>query len=153
MRSVCDTRTCMTVANRLSPVAPLRTVAPSLLLQRHIAELADNAVASKTHETATIEREKDGKVHGRPLPNAEDIHRDDVEDAISELKGSIKAREEENERFPRGNRNGSQEERDQHRRFRNHQDRIQEEKKLVRQLEKRLEKQMCIGSRIAKESC
>jgi RHS repeat-associated protein len=51
-----------------------------------------------------------GKVHD-DLPDADDIHPDDYDDAIEALDQSIETRVRENERFPDGKLNGTAEER------------------------------------------
>jgi RHS repeat-associated protein len=71
-----------------------------------------------------------GKVHGRPLPDAKDIHPDDYDDAIDALEESIENRAEENRRFPDGKKNGTPEEQGEFRRKQQHREAQADEEQL-----------------------
>ena len=77
----------------------------------------------------------DGEVDPASIPG------DLLEDAEKVLSESIKARERENQRLPRGNPNGSDREREQYRVFRGHQKWIEREQEWLRDVRWRIELQ------------
>jgi len=79
----------------------------------------------------------DGKIHG-PIPGAHQIEDEDLESSVSALKDSLRTRREENDRYPRGNPNGDEEDQRNWERYRAHADRIDEEQKLLEKLLQRL---------------
>lgn len=77
-----------------------------------------------------------GKVHG-DLPDADDIHPDDYDDAIEALDQSIETRARENERFPDGKANGTPEEKKDFFNKQRHRERQASEQRLRDRLEKK----------------
>lgn len=75
-----------------------------------------------------------GKIHG-DLP---DINDDDLESAKRELDASIQKRKDDNSKFPRGNPNGSPEDRRNFLKYQQHQERIAEEQRLREQIGRKL---------------
>lgn len=72
----------------------------------------------------------DGKVHGRPLPEPEDVDEDDYDDSIEALDQSIETRSRELDRFPNGQKNGTEEQQRLFQKQQRHREAIQDEVKL-----------------------
>lgn len=86
----------------------------------------------------TLGTDSTGKIHGSPLPEIDDIDDDFLDLADKALSESIETRARENERFPRGNPNGSEEEKNQFEKFQKHQERIRDEQRLQEQIRRRM---------------
>lgn len=72
----------------------------------------------------------DGKVHGRPLPEPEDVDEDDYDDSIEALDQSIETRSRELDRFPNRQKNGTEEQQRLFQKQQRHREAIQDEVKL-----------------------
>ena len=83
-----------------------------------------------------IETDETGKVHGSPLPEAEDIPDEELDNAIDALDDSIGVREEEQEEARERGQNTSSD-RTERMKYRKHQDRINDEKRLKAELERK----------------
>jgi RHS repeat-associated protein len=92
--------------------------------------------SDSNEEGAHVEVDASGKVHGRPLPDADSVRDDDLDDAIDALDESIGVREEEQARARERGQNRSSDPADRQT-YRGHQDRIEEERRLRDELERR----------------
>lgn len=92
--------------------------------------------SDSNEEGAHVEVDATGKVHGRPLPDADSVRDDDLDDAIDALDESIGVREEEQARARERGQNRSSDPSDRQT-YRSHQDRIEEERRLRDELERR----------------
>ena len=88
-------------------------------------------------DRATLGLTDDGKVHGA-LPDVDDIPEDMLEETDRVLGESIETRSRENERFPRGNPNGNEQEQRDFQKFQQHQERIAAEQRLRERVRRRL---------------
>jgi hypothetical protein len=86
--------------------------------------------------TPKIDLDATGKVHGKPLPKADDIPEKDIDDAIDSLDQSIGKREKEQVDARARGQNTSSDPKERQK-YRAHQDRLTEEKKLKEDLERR----------------
>ena len=97
----------------------------------------DLILGTNLYSDGWIEVDGNGKIHG-DLPDVEDMDQDDLTQADKALGQSIETRSRENERFPKGNPNGDDEEKRQFEKFKQHQERIKEEQRLLEQVRQRL---------------
>lgn len=89
------------------------------------------------HSDNEPEVRSDGKVHG-DLPEVGNIPAESLGDADRALGESIQTRFRENDRFPRGNPNGDKDDKDNFRRFKQHQERIKAEHSVRERVRQRL---------------
>jgi RHS repeat-associated protein len=82
-----------------------------------------------------IDTDSTGKVHGAPLPEAEDVPKDELDDAIDALGDSIGVREDEQD-DARGRGQNTSPDPNERMKYRRHQDRINDEKKLLEALKR-----------------
>jgi uncharacterized protein RhaS with RHS repeats len=94
------------------------------------------SIAYNQSDGNVFEQDNSGKIKNKNL-NADDIADDDVEDAIEELEGSVKQRNKENDKYPKGNPNGSNTERQNNKKHKGHKDRIKKEEKMIKELKER----------------
>lgn len=104
--------------------------------QEHFGDLAKGMMSKTDKDPELILNDTGSKVKGRPLPSADDFHEDDVDDAIDSLDVSIRTREQEQARARARGQNTSPNA-DEREQYRKHQDRINEERKLRDDLERR----------------
>jgi RHS repeat-associated protein len=108
----------------------------------HGIESLDRMLTEKKDPNPTkpaIETDSTGKVHGtkdKPLPSADEVTNDELDNAIDALDDSIGVREEEQEEARERGQNTSPD-RDERMKYRRHQDRINDEQRLKDELERR----------------
>ncbi len=96
---------------------------------------SDDAERGEENE-GPLEQDGVGKIKGRP--SADEVADKDLLDAERQVEESLAQREREQARYPRGSRNGNQQQRDDDREWRKHQDKIEEEKRLRDELKRRI---------------
>ena len=124
-----------------SPFVPVGDAIGAAIVVGNCAYRGYRAIASLIRRDPRAEgviTHDDGKTHG-DLPAAGDIPRDEIDSSIAALTRSIETRSRENDRFPRGNPNGDEDEKRDFRRHVQHRDQIRREQRLREQLVRRRE--------------
>jgi RHS repeat-associated protein len=99
----------------------------------------NSLICSALTDEEAVRTDETGKVHERPLPNAEDIDSEDIDESIDALEESIGNRQREMGNYPDGRRNGTPEENGQWQTKQQHRERISEETRLRDRLRRRQE--------------